>query len=371
MKSIALAGMFALAALIAAAAGPSAAGAAEGDPIVSGTIDLKRSDAFNTHLKANGVQMKPKSLWLRQGDIDPVTGAADLRLGKLTFKKGDRKVVFGNLRATLGSKGVVRGSRGKLFRLRGGRVERSGFGARITGVKVKMLKGATRKINRKLGLGSLRRGRAGTLSLSYVPRTVKVTGGRLVLRTTIAAGSVGFKLFSHCVSVTPPGVTALTPASSNAGVPPSLSLPVLGGTISPAGVDGVLEIGGGMRITKNNGAFTPGGCSSLPPASFQWSSLMVDLQQLNVQADREVVVAPPGIAEGSQGSAVTHSIDPSDVTVTADPAARTITYSDALVTVNELSAGTLNEVFRNAGNAANNFAPGDPFAAADLIVNVR
>jgi len=217
---------------------PAAFGAVSGDPIASNTFTVKVSQGFKGQLKSNGVKMKPAKLTLRSGDVDPTTGAADLKLNKkITFKltgkgiqkctrKADSKkkakqckkgVAYSNLKGSL--PGNVKGSSGKLFSFGAATVARNGFGADLSGIKVKFLKSAAKKINKKLGLNSLHPSAFGTASLSYQPQTVAVTGGEVVVRVPLAfapfgpeAGtSVTGKLPSHCVDPFVGGVLAIPP----------------------------------------------------------------------------------------------------------------------------------------------------------------
>jgi len=153
---------------VALLSAPTAFGA--GDPVASGTLSFKRSSGFKHQLKSNHVKLKPKAFSIKVGSsVDPITGAGTLKLGKITFKKGNKKVVYGSAKATLGAnggKGNIKGSGGKVFSLSGGTVVRNGFGATVSGVKVKLLKGAAKKINRKLELHSLHKGSAGSLGVA-------------------------------------------------------------------------------------------------------------------------------------------------------------------------------------------------------------
>src|SRR5205085_5349949 len=129
-------------------------------------------------LKHNGVKLLPKKLKIKGGSsLDPTTGAGTIKLGKITFKKGGKKVIYGNAKAILGSKGRISGSGGKLFRLSKGTVARNGFGARVSGVKVKLLGSAAKRINKKLGLHSLHGGSAGKLTVDEQPQTVQIISG--------------------------------------------------------------------------------------------------------------------------------------------------------------------------------------------------
>ena len=169
----------ALAASAALVASPAAFGA--GDPVATGNFKLKLGGAFKAQLNANGVKMKPKSLKFKSGSLNPITGGGSLELKKkLTFKKGNKKLVYSKLQVKLGAngkKGNIRGSKGKIFQLKGGKLVRNGFGADLTGVKVKFLKSAAKKINKKLDLNSLHQGSAGKVSFSEQPETVEVLGG--------------------------------------------------------------------------------------------------------------------------------------------------------------------------------------------------
>ncbi len=153
------------------------AGAADGDPIATSTLKFKLSKSFKKQLKRNGVKMKPKKLKLQAGssDVDPTTGKADLSFKKVVFKKGNKKVVYGKLKGKL--PGTVKGSSGKLFKLKKAKTTRNGFGANLNGIKVKFLAAAAKKINRKLDLDSLKAANAAKMSLSYQPETVKILGG--------------------------------------------------------------------------------------------------------------------------------------------------------------------------------------------------
>ncbi len=217
---------------------PTAFGA--GDPVASGSFNLKLSRSFHKQLRRNGVAMKPKVFTVEQGSIDPITGTGTLTLkGKLRFNHDHKKVVYKKVTARLGSNGVLMGGGIKLFTLRGGTVTRNGFGATVSGVKVKLLKGAAKKINKRLGLHSLHRASAGSLSVSEQPQTVEVTGGTVHVvpdpTLTVGSGTIASKLFAHCINGLT-GVTAIGPAIKNPpALSPSFDFPVTGGTISPEG----------------------------------------------------------------------------------------------------------------------------------------
>jgi len=119
-----------VAALLAFA--PTAFGA--GDPVRTGSFQLKLSHSFKKQLSNHGVAITPKSYAIKSGSIDPTTGTGTLTLkGKLRFKHGHKKVVYKKVTATLGPNGFLKGGGVKLFNLTGGTVVRNGFGADVSG----------------------------------------------------------------------------------------------------------------------------------------------------------------------------------------------------------------------------------------------
>jgi len=207
-----------------------------GDPVQSGKLKLKLSSGFKNQLKSNHVSMKPKSFSLTGGTLDPVAGTGTVNLkGKLTFKKGSKKVVYKKLTAKIGSGGYIKGKSGKVFKLKGGKVVRNGFGANVTGVKLSFLKSAAKAINKKLGLHSLHKGSAGTASANNVqPSTVTLVSGS----SELVANLVTFAKFGHhCVNpLAPGGITPVAPATAPSAT--SFSFPVTGGSLSPLGTSG-------------------------------------------------------------------------------------------------------------------------------------
>jgi hypothetical protein len=356
---------------------PIALGA--GDPVASGTLKLKLSKSFKKQLKQNGVKMKPKkSFTITPGPtstLDPTTGSAQLSLtGKLTFKKGSKKLVYKKLTAKIGSKGNLKGSKGKIFKLNGGTVARNGFGATVTGVKVKFLKGAAKKINKKLELNSLHPGKAGTASADEQPETVVVTGGTASVVNSVAAGSVISKLQAHCINAGTGGLALIAPATHPNPLNPLLSdFPVVGGTIGPSGTDGVVDETGGVKFTKNiTGPNGLGQTCAAGSQTVEQTNSGVNLGLSNIQA--HVVVAGTGTAlDGDKGQVIVSDLDISGRTVAADSANHTITMNGDLIKLSAISATTLNQVFPQGtpANPAAEFATGDVFGTSGRTVTTR
>jgi hypothetical protein len=293
--------------------------------------------------------------------------------GKLTFKKGGKKLVYKKLTAKVGKKGNLKGKAGKVFSLKGGKVSRDGFGAKISGVKVKFLKGAAKKVNKALDLGSLHQGKAGTASVSEQPETVEVTGGTASVTAAATAGSVLSKLQAHCINPLT-GLTIVAPATHPNPVNPLLTdFPITGGTLSPLGTDGVVQQAGGVMFTKT--ITGPNGLGQTCPAGGQSLSQtdVASNQGLN-QLQAHVVVAGTGTSfDGDKGIAIVADIDPATRTVAADPNAHTISVTGDVIKINALSATTLNQLFPQAPptNPANDFAAGDVFGTSGLTATTR
>jgi hypothetical protein len=362
--------LIALLLVVALVFAPTALGA--GDPVASGSFHLKLSRSFSNQLRRNGVAMKPKVFSIEQGSIDPTTGTGTLTLkGKLRFKHGHKKVVYKNVRATLGANGVLKGGGVKLFNLTGGTVVRNGFGADLSGVKASFRKGAAKKINKRLGLHSLHRASAGSLSVSEQPQTVEVTGGNVhvVPDPTLTAGSgtVASKLLAHCINFIS-GNTAITPAVKNGpGNTPSYDFPVIGGTISPDGADGVVDQAGGIQIANGG---VGGSCASSTGVTLQQTNFANNL--LSNYISSHVVIAGSVPTVGDQGVVIGSNLDASNATVSANPDQHWVTVNGTVIRINKGSALVLNQTFAQPSyDASKEFVSGDLYGTVDLTVTTR
>ncbi len=383
-----------------------------GDPVANGTTSIKLSSGFKKQLKKNHVKIKPKKLTIGGGsNLDPTTGQGLLRVGNITIKKGGKKVVLKNSKVTLGANGAKGNLTGtakggnsvKLYKLSGGTLARTGFGAALTGVKAKFLKGAAKKLNKLLGLHSLHKGTAGKLALDEQPTTVQVTGGTVYIDIPISyvsdPNAVVAKNPSHCIGLAD-GTVAIPPGTLNTPfsppVPPGmlarLTFPVQpDGTIGPTGKAGAFKVAGGIELFSTGGQ---SGCASTSPPSESTSHTFLritefapNLQLQNIQSRSFIGGTSPGcngttpntpagcgspIGIGDRDIAIGQTLDSSAAVITADAGAKTVAFSKVLIKNNGLASGILNGLFPNfSGNPAMNFADGDKFGFASATLSTR
>jgi hypothetical protein len=263
---------------------------------------------------------------------------------------------------------------------------------------VKLLKGAAKKINRKLGLHSLHKGSAGSLGVAEQPQSVQIVSGEAIVtpdaRLAAGSGTVASKLVAHCIDPLE-GVVVIPPATT-AGAAQPFHFPVNGGTVSPAGNDGVLQAQGGVRLQNGKsgagaplGGFQPASCPAVAPgtststALLEQTNLATNLALLNIQSDVFLGgTNPPDVlgGPGPKGVAIGQVIDGSNIKVDdANATTHHIKISGALIKNNAVSSQTLNLFFPLAGTPGGGgafggpdpFADGDIFGTAVLDVTVR
>jgi hypothetical protein len=364
----------------------SAVALAGQDQLKGGTVNLRLQSS-------KSLKLKPTSLGLAitGGAVDPVDGSGIVQIaGGFKAKRGKGKTKVKGISLTLGAnggQGTVSAKVGKDFvnafgKLAGGSLARSGWGATISNVRITLARKGARALTRALSprkgkgarksAGGVKAGQQlGTIvSLTTDPLTVEVVpgSGNLVLHTN-AMGAFVSKLPQHCIDPlptgSPPGVAPIAPATTTGLLGTDYVFPVTGGTAAPDFTAGELLTGGGQTITKNStlpGVITPSSCPSTePPTGTQVLST-----DLSVAFEQSLLRSIPTLPTGPTPRAPLGAIDFSTGTRSVDPAARTLTISGATVTLAELSATILNQIFPNRGPAGNDFAAGDAIGTIDV-----
>lgn len=347
---------------------PDAFGA--GDPVRTASFQLKLSTAFKTQLKKHGVAITPTSFSAKSGAIDPITGVGSLSLaGSLRFEHGDKKAVYRHLAVTLGPGGVLKGNGTKLFSLRGVTAKRNGFGADVSGLNIRFLKSAAKKLRRKLDLNSLPAGRAGSFTASEQPQTVEVLSGTASVTPALGPGSLSSKLAAHCVDPNA-GVSAIAPGTQPGGPGTTNFFPISFGTISPSGFDGVIQQTGGIQLA-NGGPGLPSGCPASNNLTIRLSDLSADLRYRTVSS--QASISGSGSPLGNIDAPISFPIDISDAWLNPDLQALTVTTNGSVIRIDSAAAYFLNLLLPQPppGDPSMQFADGDVFGTAGFTAQVR
>jgi hypothetical protein len=360
---------------------------------MAGQDELKGGSVVLQLQNSRGLKLKPKTITLpiNAGTLDPVDGSGTVQVsGGFKAKRGKGKASVKITTLTLGANGGQGSITAKVNKdfvsnfgtLAGGTVARSGFGATISNIRATIAgRGAKaltralspRKKGKKASKAAGKKVKAGQplgtiVSLTTDPRSVEVVpGGEMVLNvSTGMSGTLLSKLMSHCIDPfptgSPAGVSPIDPATANA-LGTTYTFPVTGGSAAPDFSAGEVATGGGQAITKNSSLLNPSGCSSGPPVGSQLRST-----DLGVAFDSNSLRSLPTLPDGTTlPRAPLANVDFSTGTRSFDPSTGTITVTGASVTLADLAASTLNQVFPNAsGDASKDFAGGDVIGTIDL-----
>lgn len=360
---------------------------------MAGQDELKGGSVVLQLQNSRGLKLKPKNITLpiNAGTLDPVDGSGTVQVsGGFKAKRGKGMASVKITTLTLGANGGQGSITAKVNKdfvsnfgtLAGGTVARSGFGATISNIRATIAgRGAKaltralspRKKGKKASKAAGKKVKAGQplgtiVSLTTDPRSVEVLpGGQMVLNvSTGLSGTLLSKLMSHCIDPfptgSPAGVSPIDPATANA-LGTTYTFPVTGGSAAPDFSAGEVATGGGQAITKNSSPLNPSGCSSGPPVGSQLRST-----DLGVAFDSNSLRSLPTLPDGTTlPRAPLANVDFSTGTRSFDPSTGTLTVSGASVTLADLAASTLNQVFPNAsGDASKDFAGGDVIGTIDL-----
>lgn len=359
----------AAAALIALLAFAPFASAAS-DPLASGTTTLTLNKGLFKKLKKNGVKVlkvSPGKVKNRTAtlpvnptgsSLDPTTGQGVVNnSGGIKFKAGKKSIALKNLTldTTKNSLSGKVGSKSmKIAGVSGLTVSRDGFGADISIGKLKLTGKAAKQLNKKLGL----KGKAavfkgnkslGASSSATQPSTVTI------LPTSNATLLANIPTLTKFISKGIPPVGGVTPIAPGTGTaaPPSFTFPISGGTLSPTLTAGSLNTAGGVKIAKTGGAVTT------------LNNITIDFATKVATVEIDIEPSPP--APGNLGRSSIADINLAGATISSDPATRTISVTNALATLQAVTAATLNTVYPGGTD----FVPGDPLGTFSFAAQAQ
>lgn len=377
---------------------------ATSDPLASGTTTITLNKGLVNKLKKVGVKVLKASpatvkgrtvtLPVSGGSVDPTTGQGTVEhSGGIKFKRGKKTApvntfVLDTTTSSLNAK--VAGKTMKLASVSGVTFARNGFGVNVSIGKLKLTGKAAKQLNKKLSVSGKSKGKASKLaSVSKGKAAQKPFKGNQVLGSsasetqpkTVAVaptGSASLALSASAVqklnNVGPhaPGVPGpfavklgtIPPTSASPTVPPVLTFPISGGTMSPTATSGVLQTAGGVTLTQDLELAPPPG--TFGTTTLTMGNIWVDLSAKT--ATVEVIITNPKLPPanlGNLGRSSIADIQLTGATIIADPAARTISVQNATATLQAVTAETLNAVFINEIEKATmtqqeKFAGGDP-----------
>jgi hypothetical protein len=334
-----------------------------------------------------GLKMKPRDLNLSiiSGALDPITGEGSVSVkGKFTVKKGKRKTKVQLISLGFGANGapgkvvakVGKKQVGSFGTSSGGTIARDGWGAKLSGVTIKLASKGAKSLNKRLApragkasasASKIKSGQTlGSVSLTTIPRTVEVLpGGSIVLNTDPL---LLLKLAAHCIDGTPGGNGAYPVAPATQSLLGAFTFPVTGGAVAPSLNDGRVISAGGQNIAKNNGLLTilyP--CMGAPPVG---TTVAQDLFQVHFNTNS--LAANTVLPAGPLGVATLANLNLNSGNTTLDPDTKQLTITGVPVPLDGLAAFVLNTTFPNvSGSPANDFQAGDLLGTLDVTATLR
>jgi hypothetical protein len=366
---------------------------AASDPLASGTTTITLNKGLFKKLKKAGVKVlkvspgsvkgKRVSLPVSGGSLDPTNGLGAVEhSGGFKFKHGKKKAVVNTIvleTTTSSLKAKVAGKSMKLATVKGLTVARNGFGANVSVSGLKLTGKAAKQLNKKLGFTGKKNGKKvkplfkggkslGASASETQPKTVTVLpSGKASLLTNeetvkkfVLPPPNGFAVKIEPISPTEEEKTA-NPFT------PILKFPISGGTIAPDASSGIVQTIGGARLVQKLEAGT---------TTLTLGNIWVDLGAKTATA--EIVIEStisPELNKGNLGRASIADLNLTGATIKSDPLTRTVTVENAVATLQEVTAETLNQVFGAPFDAAKiphpKFAKGDGLGVFSFAVQTQ
>jgi hypothetical protein len=350
---------------------------AASDPLASGTTTVTLNKGFVKKLKKSGVKMlklspgavkgRTVTLPVSGGSLDPTTGQGTVEhSGGIKFKAGKKSAPVNTLvldTTTSSLTAKVAGKSMKLASVKGVTIARNGFGANVSIASLKLTGKAAKQLNKKLGFTGHKKGKGkakghkrapaskvvqppfkgnqvlGASTSETQPKTVAVLpGGKADLNTNeetvkkfelAPPEGLGVK-----IEPVPPTEAAAGPSP----FAPLLRFPIGGGTIAPDASSGIVQTAGGVKLVQNLG---PSGTTTLTLANI-WVDLGAKTATVEVIVESTV---SPELNLGNLSRSSIADLNLTGATIKSDPVARTVTVENAVATLQEVTATTLNSVF--------------------------
>ncbi len=339
----------AVAIVVALSASLALAGVASATKVGGGNATIAAKKNMIKKLKKSGVKVKAAdgatkagkvfTLPITGGDLfAPLYGPATVAngtvqtSGDIVFqdkKKKSKKVTIGELLATFSNTSTLTSNSGKtgvVFTL-GAASAVSADGLTINGVKAKFAKVLKKALKKKFGV-NVKTKTFGFLDVAATKDPVVSVNAGGSTKLSFAGSAVG-KLVPLGPSAIAPGVLALAPP------PPSLTVPVTGGTFNTANGEAEIQHDGGISLAN---------CAVSP--------LTLD--------DPSILVTPTGVVLNVFSSLTGGRVNIADVTVTGNTVEGNSHRITGTVAINATAAAAL--------NAACQAAPGfTPFTAGDPL----
>jgi hypothetical protein len=380
--------------------------AATSDPLASGTTTISLNKGLFKKLKKYGVKVlkvspatvknRTVTLPVSGGSLDPTTGAGTIEhSGGIKFKLGKKTAAVNTLvlETTTGALNAkVAGKSMKLASVKGQTVARNGFGANVSITSLKLTGKAAKQLNKKLGFtGKKGKGKKkgqkraaaskttqppfkgnqnlGSSTSETQPKTVAVqASGKATLKTDEAT----VKKF---VLAPPEGlgvkIEPISPSEAETVAnpfTPVLKFPISGGTIAPDASSGIVQTSGGVNLVQT--------VAPEKTTTLTLGNIWVDLGAKTATAEVSIAsTISPELNKGPLGRVSIADLNLTGATIKSDPGARTVTIENAVATLQELTAETLNQVFGAPYDALKvphpKFAKGDGLGTFSFTVQTQ
>lgn len=371
------------------------------NPVGSGKTKLNLNKNWTRYLKTFGIKIqkvgkatyngRQATLPIYEGTIDPANGLGRWKAaGGLKFSNGKKGAPVKAIEVrTNGTAlvGKIGGKRMKIATMAGWNYSRNGFGVAVKVKKFKLTGSAANLLNQRTGYpqgkpkpflagkviaSSYNNVQPATVAIEAMGESASLSLAPQALAKLQHVGTPPFPVGTSPVQVklSPLPPTTFDPTTLTAG------FPIGGGTIGPHATAGTIVTSGGLKLVQNLEAVSkkPGDVTTLTMQNI-WLDLGAKTASVEVVIENPVTSAAN---LGNLGRASIADINLEGATITADPSARTVSVTNASVTLQAVTAATLNQVFIEGLEKASvlfvgqeKFAAGDPLGLVSFTVHTQ